>query len=209
MKEVYPNTLGSERTVELQYMYSSLEEHCESHTKILDVGGIPSNPAQMSNIYDLINSKNLNYKVSDFRGGEYPGDFVTLDFQNDKFDFIIFLSSLEHFPQCTEGPDMTYREGEDRKGFQKALSLLEREGLILLTVPFGKQRWQPYHQNYDMEGIRALTKGSRIIEQYTYSLLSNDDSTEEWKLTDPNEMKEILYTDRAYGCGQFLLQKSN
>ena len=69
MKKVYTNTLGSERTVELEYMYSSLEEHCGSHTKILDVGGIPSNPNQMSKVYELIKNKSLNYNISDFRGG--------------------------------------------------------------------------------------------------------------------------------------------
>ena len=65
MKEVYPNTLGSERTVELEYMYSSLKKHCTKNTKILDVGGIPSTPAQMSHIYDLINS-NKEWEIAIF-----------------------------------------------------------------------------------------------------------------------------------------------
>ena len=110
MKKVYPNILGSERTVELEYMYSSLEKHCDIDTKILDVGGIPSNTDQMSKVYELIKNNSLNYKISDFRGGQYKGDFMAYDFADETFDVIIFLSSLEHFPQCTEGPDMIYRE---------------------------------------------------------------------------------------------------
>jgi len=211
MKKAYTNTLGSERTVELEYMYSSLEEHCGSHTKILDVGGIPSNPNQMSKVYELIKNKSLNYNISDFRGGQYKGDFIKYDFKKEKFNFIIFLSSLEHFPQCTEGPDLIYRKGEDQKGFAKALDLLEKDGLILLTVPFGVYRWQDYHQNYDLEGILNLTKGSKMIESFVYKLESStkDYFSGEWVLTDPKLAEDLIYTDRAFGCGCFLFKKNN
>ena len=84
--------------------------------------------------------KKINYKVSDFRGGDYQGDFVSYDFKEDKFNFIIFLSSLEHFPQCTES-DVIYRDGEDTKRISKKpfLSCMIAAN-ILLTVPFGKQK---------------------------------------------------------------------
>tara|TARA_R110002110_G_scaffold394822_2_gene609090 strand:+ start:836 stop:1468 length:633 start_codon:yes stop_codon:yes gene_type:complete len=209
MKKVYPNILGSERTVELEYMYSSLEKRCDTDTKILDVGGIPSNTDQMSKVYELIKNNSLNYKISDFRGGQYKGDFMAYDFGEEKFDVVIFLSSLEHFPQCTEGPDMIYREGEDERGFAKALSLLNEGGLIVLTVPFGKQRWQDYHQNYNWDGILKLTEGSEIQESFVYKLEDSKEEkiSSEWVLTDPALTKDLIYTDRAYACGCFLLKK--
>ena len=95
-----------------------------------------------------------------------------------------------------------FREGYDRKGYEKALSILNDGGYIFLTVPFGKHVWQPYHQNYNWQGILDLTKGSKIIESYTYRLIN-----EEWVITDPNEMEDVLYTDRAFGVGCFILQK--
>jgi len=209
MKQSYQNTLGSERTVELEFMFEILSRPAGSKLRILDVGGIPSVPQQMAPINRLIIDEGLDYSICDFRGGDFVGDFVSMDFGDNKFDLIIFLSSLEHFPQCTEG-DMAYRDGEDKRGFQKALSLLNDGGQILLTVPFGKQRWQPYHQNYDWSGILDLTAGSSIQESYTYQLV---DSTEDklsgnWVLSDPQTMSELIYTDRAFGCGCFLLQKT-
>ena len=111
------------------------------------------------------------------------------------------MSSLEHFPQCTES-DLIFREGYDKKGFEKALHLLTPQGYIFLTVPFGKHRWQNFHQNYNYEGILNLTKGTSIQESYTYSLIEN-----KWILTNPLEMENILYTDKCYGVGCFVLKK--
>jgi hypothetical protein len=208
MKKIYNNTLGSERTVELEFMMEILQTKTNTNTKILDVGGIPSQSSYFTDIYNYINTNKLNYEVCDFRGGKYQGDFVTYDFKTEKFDIVIFCSSLEHFAQCTES-DVIYREGEDKKGFKKALDILNEDGLILLTVPFGKHIWQPYHQNYDWQGILELTKGSTIISSYLYKLENSnaDKFSGEWKSVNAEEMQDILYTDRAYGCGCFLLKK--
>ena len=208
MNKEYDNTLGSERTVETEFMLQILKEECDSTTKILDVGGIPSDVENFGKINAHIAAESLNYEVCDFRGGKYRGDFVGYDFKDDKFNLVVFLSSLEHFPQCTEG-DMAFREGEDRRGFQKALDILEVGGRILLTVPFGKHVWQAYHQNYEAEGIRKLTEGSTVIQSHTYRLNGSESNklSGKWVLTDPETMDDIIYTDRAYGCGCFLLQK--
>lgn len=194
------NSLKSERTVEVIFICEMLKKYF-SNKKLLDVGGVPTNHSYNSPIYELIKSLNIQHDIADFRGGKYVGDFVTITI-NEIYDVIMFLSSLEHFPQCTEG-DLVYRNMEDRKGYLKALSVLNKNGKIILTVPFGKCRWQPYHQNYNYDAILKLTEGSKILESYTYKLI--DDDT--WELTDPLAMEEILYTDKAYGVGCFLLEK--
>ena len=160
-------------------------------------------------VHDLCNTlkeNKIDYRISDFRGGHYPGDFVEYNFGDEKFDMGVFLSSLEHFPKCTES-DSQWREGYDRKGYEKALSILKDNGYIFLTVPFGKHRWQPngFHQNYNWQGILNLTEGSKIIESHTYTLNEED---YEWVKTDPHSMEEVLYTDKAYGVGLFILQKT-
>ena len=113
---------------------------------------------------------------------------------------IIFLSSLEHFPFCV-GIESQYKEGQDIVGYKKALSILKENGLIFLTVPFGKYRWQAHHQNYDWNGIKQLTEGSEIIEHFTYRL-SNDDKF--WNIESPETMDDILYTDKAHGAVEFI-----
>jgi hypothetical protein len=62
-----------------------------------------------------------------------------------------------------------------------------------------------------MNGILDLTEGSTIIEQHTYSLFNEIQGGPRegaWIKTKPDEMMDILYTDRAFGVGCFVLQKN-
>lgn len=204
MKDSYYNNLGSERSVEVVFIEEALKKYYKPNDIVLDIGGIPTTNTHLDSFKKYINENSIDYRISDFRGGQYFGDFVTYDFGTQLFDIGIFLSSLEHFPQCTES-DTIYREGYDKKGFQKALSILNTHGYILLTVPFGKHIWQEYHQNYNWQGILELTEGSIIIESHIYKL-NLDQHT--WIKTDHALMENILYTDRAYGVGCFILQKN-
>jgi len=194
-----PNFLGSERSVELVFVAEILQKYC-LNKKLLDVGGIPTSQEGGKILLDSIVTNKILYDIADFRGGKYKGDFVTIDIP-ELYDAILFLSSLEHFPQCTEG-DMNFRLNEDRKGFEKALSILVDEGIIILTVPFGFPIWQPYHKNYDMKSILELSSGAKLLESYTYRLIGND-----WILSNPDSMLDVYYTDRAYGVGCFVFRK--
>ena len=196
------NALGSERSVEIPFTCDSILKYCTEGMDVLEVGGVPTDSSHYFSINSALQKSECNYSVCDFRGGEYVGDFVTLDFGDKKFDVIMFISSLEHFPQCTEG-DMEFREGEDKKGYAKALSLLNKGGKIILTVPFGKPVWQFYHQNYNWDKLLDLTEGSEVIEAHTYVL---EDESDTWNLTDPEDMEDICYTHKAYGVGCFVLE---
>ena len=50
--------------------------------------------------------------------------------------------------------------------------------------------------------FKDLIEGSKIIEEYTYKLVDNN-----WILTEPDSMKDIIFTDRAFGVGCFVMQK--
>ena len=199
MQDIYQNIYNSERSVEVVFASEMIRKYASSK-KLLDVGGIPTSNSDYNPIYQTIKEVNTEYKISDFRGGDYVGDFVTITIP-EKFDVVLFLSSLEHFPQCTEG-DMIFRPGEDRRGYEKALSILNDNGIILFTAPFGICRWQNYHQNYDLSAVKGLTKGSTIIEQHIYRLIDNT-----WIKKSPEEMSDVLYTNKAYGVGCFVMKK--
>jgi len=197
MDSIIPNKHGSERSVESIFIIEMLQKYGQNKS-VLDVGGIPTHIPSSDEILEGIKNLNLNYKIADFRGGNYQGDFVTMDIP-EKFDIVMFISSLEHFPQCTEG-DMIYRPGEDKKGFEKALTLLREGGLIFLTVPFGKPLWQNYHQNYDMKLINQLTSGTKIVSSYIYKLVDDN-----WIQTKPQEAEDSIYTTKASAVGCFVL----
>ena len=212
IKDIY----DSERSVEIPFICSAIIAHCKRGGVILDVGGVPTNDEFNEPIKNTIHFGCYDYRVADFRGGEYQGEFNGYDFKDEKFDTVMFLSSLEHFPMCTEdtrhgnipelSPDWQYKEGEDRRGYQKALSILKDKGKIILTVPFGKPVWQHYHQNYNWEKLLELTKGSKIIEKYTYTL-RDQSKPFYWEQTKPEDMEDIIYDDRAHGVGCFVMQK--
>lgn len=198
MKNIINNKYSSERSVEIPFLERCLNENPE--TNILDVGGMPTDEECYEEITEAIENNHIVLEIADLRGGNYVGNFVDMKFDKE-FDSVIFLSSLEHFPQCTEG-DMVYRENEDKKGFQKAIEVLKPGGKIFLTVPFGKAIWQPYHQNYDMERIRFISNGIEMIKSYTYKYIRDD-----WILCEPDTFGDIYYTNRAYGVGCFVFQK--
>ena len=199
IKDIY----NSERSVEIPFICSAIINHCKKDGVILDVGGVPTSEAMNNPIKDVIESGGYDYRVGDFRGGDYQGEFINYDFKDEKFDTIMFLSSLEHFPMCTEDtrPGCQYKESEDRRGYEKALSILKDKGKIILTVPFGKPVWQDYHQNYNWDKLLELTKGSKIIHKQTFTL--NDSY---WDQTQPEDMEDIIYDDRAHGVGCFIMQ---
>lgn len=213
MLDKYPNITNSERIVETCFVIEMLKNLYgqTSALSVLDVGGVPSEYFYNYPIYKSVsNMPGINYKISDFRPGNiqdnsgvqmqlpvtYQGDFVSMHIP-EKFDVIIFLSSLEHFPQCTES-DRLFRDGEDRKGFEKALSLLNPGGNIILTIPFGLPKFENYQQNYDLDLVTTLVDGSDILESYTYELV--DDV---WCINAPEALGQL----DPYGVGCFLLEK--
>lgn len=178
----------SERPVEVAFIYERLMIH--QPIKILDVGGIPTRSEDMKPLHAWVNSN--GYTICDLRGGKYKGDFNIIEI-NEKFDAILFLSSIEHFPQCTEG-DMIYREDYDKKAFKKAYRLLNQDGTILITVPFGKPVWQKYHQNYDLNLIHNLVCGHQITALYTYGW----EQPNLWIQKEPKSLEDTEYTDHCY-----------
>jgi hypothetical protein len=191
---------GNERQVEFAFVEEVVRDLSQKGAKtLLDVGGIPSTSSLNQPLIDTISSIGVSRKVADYRGGDYLGDFVDISIV-EKFDIVLFLSSLEHFPHCTEDPShKAYQYGRDREGFQKAVSLLSEGGRIVLTVPFGKHVWQPYHQNYDWDGIKNLSEGLVIEKSHIYTVQGG-----EWAIEpDTNSTKEILYTDRCWCVGLF------
>ena len=99
MQDSYFNILGSERTVEIQFVIEKMNQlsNENNNLKMLDIGGVPSTASEFQPVIDSIISNKINYKVADFRGGDYVGDFVAMNIP-EQFDVCMFLSSLEHFP---------------------------------------------------------------------------------------------------------------
>jgi SAM-dependent methyltransferase len=174
----YPH--NTERTVELPFICESIKKYC-TNKSILDVGGIPTDADINKPMIDALLEVNAQYSICDLAGGDFVGDFFSIDFGRN-FDVIIFLSSLEHFPWN----DGSYAPDLDRAAFIKALNILKARGIILFTAPIGPNRWEGTFQSYDKAAIKRLSEGSSIEESYCYRKFND-----KWILTDPDTMLDI------------------
>lgn len=196
MLKLYPDTFKSERTVEVPYIIEKISSF-SSLDRVLDVGGVATSSEINAPIYEKIKQVGCSWKISDFRPCHFPGDFVLFDFGDEKFDKIIFLSSLEHFENCTEG-DNKHRENYDRQGFKKALSLLDAGGEIYMTAPVGKPIFVPFHRSYNKERLDFLSEGSIVTECLIYKL-----DNEEWRLSDFSKIEDVLNPGPVNAVGLF------
>lgn len=91
-------------------------------------------------------------------------DIVTLDIST-KFDWIICVSTIEHF-----GLPGRYEVTEDRPyhdlaGMRKLLGLLKPSGKMLLTIPIGLDTvFRPYHRVYGARRLAKLLEGWKVLE---------------------------------------------
>lgn len=196
MQNSYPNIFLSERTVEVPYITEKVKTF-KSTDVILDVGGVETSRIINQPIHDAAAEVGCKWMVSDFRMCDFPGDFVTYNFGDKKFDNILFISSLEHFPQVTES-DMVFRQDEDKKGFQKALQILKPGGKIYVTVPFGECKFQPYHQSFDEARIKFISEGAKMEESLIYILKDNN-----WVLSSMDDSVGICNPGPIYSVGLF------
>ena len=212
MRDWYKDVYNCERSVELPFAEffvdccDDMDSHVTDHKfNILDVGGVPSDDSVYYRYKENAKKRGFGYHVCDFRNHgytDYMGDFVTLDFGGANFDAILFLSSIEHFAQCTEG-DMRYRDGYDRVAFLKAMSLIRKPyGIIGITVPFNQQYWCPYHQNYDFKGIMELSAGTKIKHGFIYKNVGDL-----WVRTNVWDVSGLRYGDgKATSVGMFIFE---
>lgn len=88
-------------------------------------------------------------------------DIRKTSFEDNFFDATLALSTVEHLGLATR-----YGSYEDLDADKKALAEMSRvtkkNGVIVLTVPFGKATINKAQRNYDDEGIKRLIDGFKI-----------------------------------------------
>lgn len=157
--------------------------------KILDVGcsgsffplllssfGYETYGIDMRN-YPILNK--LNFDNFTF----IKGDIRQTSFSNAFFDVITAISIVEHI-----GISGRYGMDENLEGDKKALEEMKRilkpNGIILMTVPFGKAKiLKPYCKIYDDMLIKELVKDFKIEEEEYYM----QDSKGDWYRSPKND----------------------
>lgn len=181
MLQTHPDYLKSERSTEIPFFVEQIAK-LTPESRALEIGGIPSHPSFYEPVYRKLDEVQPQWEICDYRGGKWQGNFMLLDFGENKYDFIASISTIEHSNRCSEEEPPIYREDEDIKVFAKALSLLKKDGKMVVTVPFGKDAWYGFHQSYNFSHIQRLSVGAKIDEMLIYQLEGDN-----WNLVDYSE----------------------
>jgi hypothetical protein len=121
--------IGNERDIEVPFLLD-----CIRGTRVLDVG------TDRDDYYtSVLRSRGMEVVTCDPWDGahaDYPVHFLDLP-DIGKFDTVLLVSSLEHF---SPHEDNLIGCLDDIDVINKALGMLSPEGVILITLPFGKER---------------------------------------------------------------------
>lgn len=178
-KEKLPKCFGyglDERIIEYPWALAALQEH--GGKKLLDIGSTLNHKEIILHEYlrgkeitcaniipeqTCLYEHGVSYLLTDTRDTPY---------KDEVFDIITCISTLEHI-----GMDNNYLYGDDPKNIEKdsgsyrnalreMVRILNRGGLLLVTVPFGKYEDHAYFQQFDRAMVQEIT--SRYNADVTY-----------------------------------------
>jgi SAM-dependent methyltransferase len=152
--------LESTRIVEYPWVLRNLP----SEGKILDVGSTGSQlPVMLACLgYHVwtIDVRDYEYAVLSDNLHSVVGDIRRTGFPNDFFDVVIAVSTIEHVGLGRYG-DPVDAEG-DRNAIKETRRIMANDGILLITVPFGKRSTTSLHRVYDENALLSLLKGFKI-----------------------------------------------
>lgn len=151
-----------DRDFEYPWMLKNIEI---KEGKLLDIG---STIGDM--LYDLLPKEisiyilNINEQKTSDKIEKVQGDIRATEFEDNTFDCITCISTLEHI-----GVGGRYGVEDDKEGDLKAMKemrrILKPGGKLLLTVPYGRSDVLPINRLYNLKKIENLTKGFQIKNQ--------------------------------------------
>jgi len=169
-----------ERVVEYPWLISRL-----SGGRVLDAGSVLNHAHILDRVLPGIESLSiitLQPEQESFlgRGIDYRyGDIRELPFEDDSFETVVCLSTLEHIGMNNSVYGAEDARADDpRREARRALAELERVsapgGKLLISVPFGRREDHGWFRQFDADDLADLLSASRFAaaktEIFTYSV---------------------------------------
>ncbi len=173
--------------------------------KLLDVG---STIGEM--LRDLlpegVDLYTLNYnKQAKVKGiNQVLGDIRNTEFEDNTFDYITCISTLEHI-----GVEGRYGVKKDSKGDLKAMKeiyrILKPGGRLLVTIPYGAEDVLPINKLYNRERTQKLFEGYKLVSE---KYLKYNKKYKLWlNVREKEAVDTIWQRDKWYSIGLFVLEK--
>ncbi len=184
----------SERIVEYAICFTNLEKKPSNKVRILDIGCYYSNfPIQLASMgYSVTGVDMMKYELTHPNFQFVRGDINSLNFKQKKYDIITCISTLEHIGLGVYG-DRLGQEG-DSKALSVMYKLLKPDGIILVTVPFGKKGKTDWYRSYDWVSLAKVFKNLRILNTLFYK-----ERAGKWIPIQQNQAAKINNQKRARG----------
>lgn len=198
----------TERCIEIPWSMS-----CYNGAKrVLDIGYANAEERYLKEIFKLKIPElyGLDMVKRDIKGIiGCQGDIRKTSFENNFFDFIFCISTIEHIGMDNSiyFEDTEYSSYGDFEAIKEMARILKKNGEIVLTVPYGKFNDYKWFIHYDEQRWRDLIKQSKCKVVYEDYFLYD----EGWNKVDKNVLKNVLYKDNnapaAAGLACCLLRK--
>lgn len=156
----------NERVIEYPWVYKNIPdlENC----RVLDVGAKEGLP-----VTDMLLEKdNIVYALDINASGSYQkgnliiekGDIISTSFEENFFDAVIAVSTLEHIGVAGRYGISGEDELGDLKAMREIFRILKPGGKVLVTVPYGMGRSLPLNRLYNAERINGIFNDFEIIK---------------------------------------------
>ena len=192
--------LESTRVVEYPWVLRNLPPE----GKILDVGSTGSQlPVMLACLgYHVWTIDVRDYEYAGLRDNLHSvvGDIRRTSFPDRFFDVVIAVSTVEHVGLGRYGDPIDV-EG-DRNAMKEIKRITASDGILLITVPFGKRSVTPIHRVYDEETLSSLLEGFGIQSvEYFLRKISWIRATKEQVIQVESSIKEkAIACVRATSC---------
>lgn len=202
LKKIIGDNKGTEREVEIPFLLEKLPEPNENK-KILDVGCAYSNIIYALDEvgFDIhgIDMLECNPPVKKF----HLGDARNMPYSDNEFDYVICISSLEHFGKV-ETPyhtDKVEDQNADIKAMKEMIRVVKPQGQVILTLPVGyaQTHWYQWVNFYNGYALQRLLEGLKILD-IKYSFKDGDT----WKRT-THFIAENVYSEKIIMANVSLL----
>jgi hypothetical protein len=160
-------TTVNERIVENPFAFRALSR-LTPPARILEIGSAEStfslSAASLGYNVTALDLHQLPYKHP--RLESVVGRFEEWDPGDTRFDAAFLISTIEHIGLGAYG-ETVGPPGADRAALTRVAELLNDDGILVLTTPYGPSRVDALERTYDDESLAALLEGWRAIERHT------------------------------------------
>lgn len=157
-------SLKGDRAIEYNYVYNHLPPGIGS---LLDLGAsvnLPTSQFALKQGYHVTAVDLCGHSHKDGNFEFRAGDFLEMEFA-ESFDWILNISSIEHFGLAGRYGVTVENENADLQAMAKLRTLMKPAATMLLTIPVGQDEVvHPLHRIYGRKRLPQLLKGCRIVE---------------------------------------------